>query len=945
MVLALTPKQRKLFDPYLEGSGPNESGEQGLHCPLHEDSNRSASINFKKGSWICFVGCGAGPINDLVRRHKSWVPRTHGSQNGGRSRGGSAGPTSQTDVPTSVHVAGWASALQSRSKELKELKKRRLLNDETIKRFGIGWVNEFRLSSGRLIAKDCYSIPILDADGRIVNIRFYQLDPVNERRKIWHIPNLGPAARLYPLQSLADDPESIVICEGEMDSLICNQMGIPAITRTASATTWDFAWGQIFSGKRVYLIHDCDKTGHLANVKLMRALRGVALSVVVVRLPYKMTKNKGKDLTDFFQDGYTKDDLLALMADADAEQAPDKPEDNDPTDANLLETIDSKRVGIPQRIFGTVRGKVQPGHSIARTVELECTMDKDESTCGRCPLYAAGGKAKIQIAADDPDTLKLIGATNLQTKAVIAQKFGLPKCDRVQMNVTEYQAAEHLIIRSSIDHVRLTQSGSDFDSREIISVGRHDTKTNTTVEIIGALWPDPKTQKNVFLAHVVKEVETNVDNFQLSDEIVKSLSIFRPSKGQSPLAKRIEIARELSREVTKIYGRDEMHVALDLVWHSALSYILDGQVIDRGWVELLVVGDTRTGKSEAAQRLQEHYRAGEHVSCESASFAGIIGGLQQNSGGSWTINWGIIVMNDRRLVICDELSGLSLEEISKLSSVRSSGVAELTKINSDRAPARTRLIFLGNPRNSNMSRYLYGVDAIKGLVGNDEDIARFTLAMCVRTGEIPLGEINKPRRTGKLNYTSDLCNALIMWIWSRKREQIKFRQSAVDEVYAQSIKMGNKYIETPPLIQAANVRTKIGSIAVALAGSTFSTDKTATNIIVKREHVIDAVKFIDHIYGMETFGYLERSNESHNDEKRARASSKRVRSLLKKNPELRKFLRMTTRFKRQDLEEILNYSRESANGTVNELYEMRMIEKQGGFVIIKPILHEILRGH
>lgn len=278
-----------------------------------------------------------------------------------------------------------------------------------------------------------------------------------------------------------------------------------------------------------------------------------------------------------------------------------------------------------------------------------------------------------------------------------------------------------------------------------------------------------------------------------------------------------------------------------------------------------------------------------------------------------------------------------------MSSVRSSGLAQITKIRADETSARTRLLWLANPRNSGMDSYLFGVDAIRPLIGNPEDIARFTLAMCVRTGEVPLDVINKSYQTGELRYTSELCHALVMWCWSRKRGDIEFSPGAVQKVYELATTTGTKYVEYPPLVQAANIRVKIAQMSVALAAATFSTDATHQKVLVKRRHVVDAVRFLDHVYAMPSFGYFERSQEAHRDANRAKRSVKAANRMLNANPGLRGFLRTSAQFKRQDIEEVLNYTREGANGVINQLHEMRMIKKQSGFVVVSPVLHDILR--
>lgn len=941
--MALTAKELKALGPYLQGNDAKDNGEWDCQCPLHDDANRSASINVDKRVFACYKGCGGMSVSTLIRRRRDWKPPS--LEGGSKSRGAGKGGKSTAEVyaPTSAHIEGWASALLANKPRLKKFREARGLSVKTIAKYKIGWVSKFETPGGKVIAENAYTIPVYDVDGSILNVRFYQLQPDPDRRKIWSVPGMG-SPRIYPVEAFADNPDRVIITEGELDALITEQeTEITAVTRTAAAVQWSMGWNELFKGKRVYIAQDCDEAGVTGTRKLIRALHGTAQSVVPVRLPYKIQKKHGKDLTDFFNDGYTRADLLELMDEADAKHAPEAPEDLDSSDVSIIETLDSLKVGKPQRIVATVQGKLEPGYSIPRLVELSCTMDKPENICKNCPLSGAGGKAKVLVAPDDPLCLALVDATNAQVTDAIRDKYGALRCDRLTTQTLEHQAVETLFVRPSVDHIRFSQS-SDFQSRKITSVGKHDTTPNTTVRITGALQPNPRSQKNEFLSWIVEDQDTSVDTFALSPELAEQLKIFQPRKGQSPLAKRVEIARELAREVTNIHQRDEMHVAMDLTWHSATAFVFDGQPVDRGWVELLVVGDTRTGKSEAAKRLAEHYHAGEIIDCKASSFAGIVGGLQVHGGsGEFTINWGVIPMNDRRLVVLDEAGGMTVEQIAQMSSVRSSGVAKLTKVKSGETSARTRLLWLANPRNSGMDAYLYGVDALKPLIGNPEDVARFTLAMAVRIGEVPLEVINRPRQSGELNFTSDLCSALVMWCWSRTREQIQFTDAAVRSVYQLATETGKRYVEYPPLIQAANVRIKIATLAVAMAASTFSTDETHENVMVDARHVKDAVRFLDHVYGMQSFGYLERSTEEHEDTRLAKASAKKAMGVLRANPTLEVFLRSQTKFKRQDVEEVLGYTREAANGLINQLHEMRMVKKSHGFIVVSAVLHDILR--
>lgn len=77
----------------------------------------------------------------------------------------------------------------------------------------------------------------------------------------------------------------------------------------------------LFSGRRVVIVHDADKTGETGAEKWVRWLGGIATEVRHVRLPYKVEEKHGKDLRDWLSEGHTFAQL-AQMAEA---AAPLKP--------------------------------------------------------------------------------------------------------------------------------------------------------------------------------------------------------------------------------------------------------------------------------------------------------------------------------------------------------------------------------------------------------------------------------------------------------------------------------------------------------------------------------------------------------------------------------------------------------------------------------------------
>lgn len=903
-----------------------------MYCPLHDDHKRSAQLNITKGVWFCQAGCGGGRVADLIKRKDDWFPPAASTPNGVMK------VKMRADRPqeeiNEAKVKGWHSSLMANEGALDELKTLRGLFESTITRFEIGWDR----------SKSAYTIPVRGVDGELLNIRCYQTRPRAGRRKVWGVEGMN-VPRLYPIEVLAiEQHNEIIICEGELDALITNQYGFPCVTRTGSAKVWRSEWNQAFKGKVVYLCHDCDDAGQDGNRRVARALRRVAEEVRIVRLPYPITEKHGKDLTDYWLDREgDAEEFRRILQEAlpyDPHSTDSEPERVD--DASVLDALDSRRVGHPLRLNVTIKGKREPGYTIPRKARYRCTRDAGPK-CNDCPLFSSGDDERL-VAGGDPVVLELIDSTNTQKFDIMRKLYGIPKCSKLTIDVEEHQAVEVLFARPNVDHMNGYDSAA-YKNLKLTSVGRHDTLPNNTVSVVGALHPDPRKQLNEFLVWDVARMETSLDRFEMDRDTLRALRRFQPAPGQRPLKKLREIADDIAAHVTHIYGRPELHAALDLVFHSIIAFNFGNVRLNRGWLDLLVVGDTRTGKSEAATRLTRHYAAGEVVSCESASFAGIIGGLQQfGATKEWAITWGQIPINDRRLVVLDEVGGLTPDEIAAMSSVRSSGIAELSKIQQDATYARTRLIWLGNPRGGRMSDYTYGVQSIQPLIGNPEDIARFDLAMTVRAGEVDAAEINKVHHAGRQKYPSDLCRTLIRWAWSRTPEQIMWMSDAHALALREAVKLGQRYIEDPPLIQAANVREKVARVATALAARTFSTDKTGERIIIRPAHVKDAVAFIDRLYGMRGFGYAERSKELIEARYEAEHNAKDIKAYLGRKPGLAAFLRGTGKFRRQDVEEILNVDREMANAIISRLWDAKMVRKEKGDIKVEPTLHAILRG-
>jgi hypothetical protein len=287
-----------------------------------------------------------------------------------------------------------------------------------------------------------------------------------------------------------------------------------------------------------------------------------------------------------------------------------------------------------------------------------------------------------------------------------------------------------------------------------------------------------------------------------------------------------------------------------------LRFYFGKRLLEKGYPEVLIVGDTRCGKSETTKGLLRHYRIGARSSGENTSIAGLVGGVQPIRN-RWRVSWGRIPLNHKRLLAIDEMGGLSTDDIATMSDLRSSGIAEITKIQTERTFAKTRLIWLSNPRqHSAVNSIGSGPKIIESLIGKPEDIARFDFVIILDRGEVSDDDADERRQPQVEHvYTSDYCHNLILWAWSRKPDQVRLESVTLDACFELGKKMGKKYSSDCPIVNSMEQKIKLARLSVSLACRLFSTDDTGQRVVVKPEHVEYIYEFLNKQYDMPHFGF------------------------------------------------------------------------------------------
>ena len=152
--------------------------------------------------------------------------------------------------------------------------------------------------------------------------------------------------------------EKIFYVEGEKDVLTLESMGLIATT-AGSTNDWKSEYAPYFKNADVVILPDNDEPGQTLAEKVAKDLNGIAAKTLIVK-----TSNLPKgDVTDYIQEGHTKEDLLQLIKTAEKEiKSKTKKTSGFPLDMVSMEDIEEKPPEwlipnyIPKRNITTMAG-------------------------------------------------------------------------------------------------------------------------------------------------------------------------------------------------------------------------------------------------------------------------------------------------------------------------------------------------------------------------------------------------------------------------------------------------------------------------------------------------------------------------------------------------------------------------------------------------------------
>lgn len=252
-----------------------------VKCPFHDDDNASLHIS-TEGKALCH-GCGWKAMNiiDLYAKMQEITYMEARKQ---------LYDEVVDAIPASKYMTFFK--LLYRNRKAQGYLHRRGLSEDTIRAFHIGYdPNTKRIT-----------IPILDQFGSCVNIRMPAFDATRKSKyKTLNTKGHGEV-RLYP-EWLAVKEDKLLLVEGEWDCLIGRQLGLPTVTWTGGANSWNKDYDWLFKGKNIGILYDADEAGTEGANAAFRSLSLVAGNVY--NYPPLATGKNNKDLSDWVLDNLT----------------------------------------------------------------------------------------------------------------------------------------------------------------------------------------------------------------------------------------------------------------------------------------------------------------------------------------------------------------------------------------------------------------------------------------------------------------------------------------------------------------------------------------------------------------------------------------------------------------------------------------------------------------
>lgn len=459
------------------------------------------------------------------------------------------------------------------------------------------------------------------------------------------------------------------------------------------------------------------------------------------------------------------------------------------------------------------------------------------------------------IDIDDPINLKFPNATsNFKYKTLLGLFPEIPPKTQVQITDTAYRTTYTGRIRPPVftlekqgDQI-VDEQGFEYKdySISIASNTQQVFPASSLMTLTGYVLPDPNTQRTTILATGVEFPEA-IQNYDKS----KLLELYQFYRDKT-IDERLEWIYSNFEQYSKIIGRRNVTTATFLGFYTPTWIELDGER-QRGWANILILGDSTTGKTETVRKAIRLLQAGTIITAETASSVGLVGAATQYDRSGWAVDWGLLVLNNGKLLAVDGAQKLDKYQWAALAESERSGVVTIAKAAKDTAYAQTRQIKIANPTDPDSRRsetktlaeYFYPVQGAGSFL-DIQNVARLDLAVFVDANDVDASKINK-RFNEEPDPRLNLLGEVLKWVWSNTTK-IKFTSEALDHLLEESTRLYDKFNDKKIPLVSIDLKWKIARLSAAVAAITLSTDEAFNTLTIEKNHVEHITRFIESEY-------------------------------------------------------------------------------------------------
>ena len=741
-------------------------------------------------------------------------------------------------------VFSWTNNVEL-TKEQFEVAKNLGISEAVIKELSIG--TEFG---------DELAFPVVMYD-KIVDVRSYRpFDRANKIRS--RVGAISGLILPYDIWMKSDPTKWTILCAGEKDMAVCRSHGFNAITLTGGEKATP-RFINPFKDKKIAICYDNDEAGITGAKALAAYLYPHVQEVKVVTGFHEICKEHGEDITDFFNKYQgTAEQLKKYIIDAPAftqEEAREESIKKCPM-VSLLEA--SK----PQYINRVVQSNIQVVATYEKAMPVPTTIyAKKINNTGEAKhnQMLVGEERNWELNEKNcQDILKLIdnNFTEEQIRLNIRELLRIGKLERDI--IVEKPTKETVYQCNVTDLFEITTK--DVSTIELNAyVLKKRLESGKKYLVTYKLVPHPyKGQQLTMIIMSAEEVADSVTNFTVTDEVKNQLKKFATLEGS--VKDRVDKLTEMAKAFIGYDGYNKLIQAIDLSYHTVLEFDFGTFKNVRGYLDTLVVAESRVGKSSTAEALQNLYGLGAFTSLagNSATIPGLIGGSNK-VGGNYQTRAGLIPMNHRGLIIFEELAKCNSNLIKELTDIRSSNQVRIARVSGTLTlPALVRMITLTNVVSHNgrikpINAYPNGIEILQDLIGTPEDMARYDLMLVMGdAGNKTIDPFWEPIQP----FEPEDYKTRIRWVWSRTTDQVIIDKEVGRYIIAKCNELNEQY-DSHIKIFGTEAWKKISRLAIAVAGYLVSTDNSYEKIIVTKDHVDFACKYLVDCYDNSTFKFKE----------------------------------------------------------------------------------------